>query len=74
MPKSHLRLSKPQKALLEEIRAVGVLYIKRYGRYDRTVQALLDRGLVFVKEPDYSRMGQDGYAAVESAPETKRSE
>jgi hypothetical protein len=61
------RLSKPQAELLAEIKATerGVLYIDRYGRYARTIEALARRGLVHIVEPDRSPHGQDGWAACE---------
>lgn len=58
------RLTKPQRDLLDEIRETGILYIARYGRYGRTVQALERRGLVFRSEPDYSALNQDGWSVV----------
>lgn len=57
------KLTPHQRALLDEIREAGVLYIRRYARYHRTVEALERKGLVECVEPDYSRMGQDGWAA-----------
>lgn len=59
------RLSAPQRALLDEIREAGVLYVRRYGRYYRTVAALVQKGYATVVEPDYSRVGQDGYSVTE---------
>lgn len=57
-------LSKPQKDLLNEIAEAGVLYVRRNSRYDRTVESLRRRGLVEVVEPDYSRLGMNGWAIV----------
>lgn len=46
------RLTKPQEALLQEIResSTGGLWIKRYGRYYRTAHALHERGLVKIED------------------------
>jgi len=64
-------LTRPQATLLAEIKATerGVLYIDRYGRYARTIEALERRGLVRIVEPDHSRHGHDGWAAVDAPPE-----
>ena len=59
-----VRLTEPQRQLLEEIKTAGVLYIRRHGPYHRTVQALLRKGAVRCVEPDYSRFGADGWAAT----------
>jgi hypothetical protein len=58
------RLTGPQRALLDEIREKGTLYILRSGRYGRTVEALERRGLVRLNERDLSGMGQDGWVAT----------
>lgn len=60
-----MRISEPQRKLLEEIRANGILYVRRWGRYSRTVSALRQKGLVKIVEPDYSQQGMDGYSANE---------
>jgi hypothetical protein len=57
-----VRLSEPQQLLLDEIREAGVLYIRRWSRYRRTVDVLCRKGLVRMVEPDHSSMGMDGYA------------
>lgn len=62
------RLTKPQKALLAEIKAsrTGGLWIRAYSNYDRTATALLRKGLVRV--PERNRLGgllQIFYAPVE---------
>lgn len=59
-----VRLTAPQRELLAEIEAAGVLYIKDYGRYCRTAEALVRKGVAVVSEPDYSRNGQNGYSVV----------
>jgi hypothetical protein len=58
-------LTKPQRALLDEIREKGTLYIIRSSRYGRTVEALERRGLVRISERDLSGRGQDGWTATE---------
>jgi hypothetical protein len=63
-----MTLTGPQRALLDEIRETGVLYVKRYGRYHRTVAALVRRGLVVQSEPDYSTNGMDGYSVAPVDP------
>lgn len=65
-----MKLTIPQQMLLDEIRrngekrAGGGLYIRRYGRYWRTIRALEQRGLVRCDDPDHSRMGQDHWVAT----------
>ena len=63
------KLSHPMQMLLDEIRRNGQmrgggLYVKRYGRYWRTIEALEKRGLVRCDEPDFSRNGQDHWVAT----------
>lgn len=58
------RLTKPQRALLDEITEKGGLYIRRDGRYFRTADALRRKGYVEITEHDYSSWGQDRYEAV----------
>lgn len=53
------RLSIPQQELLAEIEAKGVLYIRRYGRYGRTIEALCRKG--FVYRAHYSGFALDGW-------------
>jgi len=59
-----VRLTPPQAALLAEIADTG-LYIHAHGRYQRTVMALHRKGLVDCDEPDYSRLSQNHWIAVE---------
>jgi hypothetical protein len=69
------RITPAQRRLLDEIRATerGVLYVGRYSRYARTIDALAEKGLVRKVEPDHSSLGQDGWALVEDRqPETDR--
>lgn len=58
------RLTDAQRALLLEINAAGTLYVTRGSRWSRTVDALVSKGYVRRSEPDYSRMGRDGYSVV----------
>ena len=58
------RLTAPQRTLLAEIAEAGVLYVRRGGPYHRTVDSLVRKGYAVISEPDYSRMGQDGYSVV----------
>ena len=62
---NHVRMSKPQRTLLEEVADAGVLYITRGKRYERTILALADRGLVYNAEPDYSLMRTDGWSITD---------
>lgn len=57
-------LTPAQRALLHELRSGPGLYIHRYKRYARTIEALERRGLVRCDAPDFSRMGQDHWVAV----------
>lgn len=61
-------LTSAQKRLLEEIRTAGTLYITRYTHWYRTAEALRNRGLVVVSEPDYSRIAKDGYSVIDAEP------
>lgn len=58
------KLSAPQQLLLDEIREAGILYVKTYGQYGRTVRALERLGLVVVVAPDYSRLQMPGYSVA----------
>jgi len=60
------RLTEPQRRLLDELVDTkrGVLYIRRWGPFDRTTQALVRKGYIEVVEPDHSAMGQPGYGIV----------
>jgi len=60
------RLSPAQIRLLNEIHATerGVLYVRRFSRYARTIEALAARGRVRKVEPDHSSLGMDGWAAT----------
>lgn len=60
-----IRLTEPQRRLLAEVEETGVLYVRRYGPYYRTADALVRKGLLVVSEPDFSRNRQDGYSLVE---------
>lgn len=66
------RLTKPQRALLDEIKETGVLYITRWGPYWRTVEALQRRGLVEVAENDWRMPGFRATATYDglTTPET----
>jgi hypothetical protein len=57
-------LTPAQKRLLADIEATerGVLYVDRYGRYARTIDALASKGLIHKVEPDHSSLGQDGWS------------
>jgi hypothetical protein len=61
------RITSAQRQMLDDIRATarGVIYIKRSGRYGRTIDALAAKGLVRKVEPDHSRRGMDGWAIAE---------
>lgn len=72
MSREHAPMSKPQRALLAEIEEAGVLYVHRYGRYDRTVRALAARGLVRCVSPDYSRLAMDGWSLAPDPGENSR--
>ncbi len=61
-------LSTPQRALLDEIREKGGLYIRRDTRYDRTIQSLHRRGLVECDEHDHSTLGMDHWIAASPTP------
>jgi hypothetical protein len=65
MARENARPSKPQLALLAELVETGRLYIKRTGRYGRTVDALGRRGLARVDEPDHSVNAQDGWVPTD---------
>ena len=56
------KLSKSQQDLMDEIAAAGTLYVRRYGPFYRTVEALERRDLIFRSEPDYSRLSNDGWS------------
>lgn len=68
MSKEHARMTKPQAALLAEIKEAGTLYIGRNQRYGRTILALEARGLVVKSAPDYSTFCHDGWSAVDDSP------
>ena len=55
-------LTDAQKKLLAEIDAAGVLYVNRYGRFGRTVGALVRKGVVKIVEHDYSPLAMNGYS------------
>lgn len=63
-----IKLSGPQAALLGDILDTG-LYIRKYGRYQRTVESLERMGLVRCDEPDYSRLGNHHWVATDDALE-----
>jgi hypothetical protein len=63
------RLTEAQRQLLAEIEEAGVLYIRRYGQYGRTAEALVRKGKAIISEPDHSRMCQDGYS-IPHGPES----
>lgn len=63
------RLTSPQRALLDEIAEAGILYVGRYMRYARTVNALVAKGYAVIVEPDYSQFAHDGYAVTPKAVE-----
>lgn len=56
-----MKLSDAQADLLEEIVEKGVLYVKTYSRYGRTVKSLERKGLVEVVEPDFTKLQMPGY-------------
>lgn len=62
-------LSSKQHELLEELREATAngrcIYIRRYSNWDRTAQALANRGLAHVTEPDHSMNRQDGWQAID---------
>jgi hypothetical protein len=62
-------LTKAQRAMLDDIAATerGVLYVRRFSRYGRTVEALEKRGFVVKVEPDHSTIGMDGWSLAPSA-------
>ena len=64
MKPSRPPLTGPQRTLLVEIEAAGTLYVRAFGRYGRTVQALVTKGYVVISEPDYSRRRADGYSVA----------
>lgn len=61
--REHAPMTKPQRALLDELSEKG-LYIKRYSRWWRTVEALKRRGLVRIDEPDYGPNGMDHWVVA----------
>jgi hypothetical protein len=47
---------------MDEIAAAGTLYVRRYGPFYRTVEALERRDLIFKSDPDYSQLSNDGWS------------
>lgn len=70
MSKEHAPMSKPQKALYEEIRDTVSswgqpgLFVRSGSIYDRTVRALLNRGLIVCDERDYSNNRMHHYVVA----------
>lgn len=61
-----MKLTVPQEVLLDEIDQAGLLYVRTYSKYGRTVGALRKKGLVEVVEPDYSARSMHGYSVTEA--------
>jgi hypothetical protein len=67
-PQQEMRkpLTVAQRLLLDEIINEGGLYVHRYMRYGRTINALERKGYVRCDERDYSRFGSDHFVAVDA--------
>lgn len=61
-----MKLTEPQSALLAELAEGNGLYIRRYGKFFRTAEALERRALVRIDEPDHSQLGQDHYVVTDA--------
>jgi hypothetical protein len=66
-----MKLTQPQRDLLDEIREKGGLYIAQPGRYHRTIVALARRGLVRIDEHDWSASGMDHWIAIDVGEEAE---